>query len=380
MLDESAPPVPAPAPPAGARPYVPPAPVVDAALALRRVLLRAADALLPAGAVLWDRSMGLERTHVVATLAELGIADALGDDRLTAAELAPRVGADADALHRVLRAAAVDDLVRMDRTGRVRLTRVGRALRTGAPGSLHPWARYLALPSTRAAWAGLTDAVRSGRSAFPRVHGRSVWEHFADHPDEERLFAAAMRAVTEIDAPAIARASVWPERGVVADVAGGAGTLLAAVLAARPGLRGVLVEAPGVLAEADAHLTARGVRDRVDLVAGDLLGTIEARADVYVLKNVLHDWDDATSARILAAVRAAMRPGSRVVLVEQLQARNAPRPFTSLVDLQMLTQCDDGRERSREELTALLAGAGLTPGRVCRTGVNALVEGIAPAG
>jgi len=356
---------------------LPPPRVLDAGLALRRALLRATDAMLPATAAVWERTMGIGRTHVVATLAELGVADALGGDRLTAAELAPRVGADADALHRVLRAAADDGLLRLDRRGRFRLTRLGRALRSDARDSSRPWARYMGLESTRRGWAELSASVRTGEPGFRRAHGTSVWEWFAAHPEEERLFAAAMRAVTEFEVPEIAGADLWPEQGTVCDVAGGVGPLLAALLAARPGLAGILVEAPGVLAEAEGHLTAKGVRGRVELVAGDLLGGFAARADVYVLKNVLHDWDDARCARILATVRATMAPGARVVVVEQLQERHRPEPFASWIDLQMLTQCEGGRQRSREELRALLEGAGLRPGRLQRVGGTALVEGVA---
>lgn len=355
----------------------PPPFAVDAALALRRVLLRAADAVVPAEGVLWEKSMGLARTQVIGALAELGVAEALAAGPRTAAELAPGLGADPDALHRVLRVAALDGIVRIDRRGRFRLTRLGRALREEAPGSMRPWARYLVLESTRSAWADLTQSVRTGRAAFPRVHGTSVWEWLAAHPEEETLFAAAMRSVTEVEAPALAAADLWPERGRICDVAGGVGTLLAAILTERRELRGVLVEAPGVLAEAAGYLGRRGLGHRVELVEGDIFGELRAEADVYVLKNVLHDWDDVASARILRAVRAAMRPGARLVLVEQLQARNRPHPVTSLVDLHMLTQCDDGRERSREELQRLLGGAGLRPGRVERIGVSALVEGVA---
>jgi hypothetical protein len=357
----------------------PPPLVVDIGLAVRRLLLRAADALLPPTAAVWEKSMGIVGTQVIATMAELGVADALGQDRLTAPELAGRLGVDADALHRVLRWAAVDGLVRTDRRGRFRLTRLGRALRSDAPATLRPWGRYMGLASTREAWADLDTTVRTGRSAFERVHGSSVWDWFAAHPEEERLFAAAMRSITEFDAPNIAAASLWPDEGTVCDVAGGVGTLLAEILAGRPALRGVLVEAPGVLAEADKYLTERGVRDRVELVEGDLFGDLRAEADVYVLKNVLHDWDDPTSAKILAGVRATMAPRSRLVVIEQLQERNKPHPFASLTDLQMLTQCVDGRERSREELRDLLSGAGLEPGRVERSGTGALVEGVAAA-
>jgi len=357
---------------------VPPPPrAIDAALALRRALLRAADAVLPPGAAVWDKTMGIARTQVLAAIAELGVADALGDGRATAAELAPRVGADADTLHRLLRAAAVDGLVRLDRRGRFRLTRQGRVLRDGGEESLRSWARYMGLESTRRAWGDLTESARTGRAAFRRVHGASVWEWFATHPEEEALFAGAMRAITAFDAPALAAASVWPRDGTFCDVAGGTGTLLASVLARRPGLRGVLVDAPGVLAGAAPVLDAFAVRDRVELAEGDIFAGVSARADVYALKNVLHDWDDATSARILATVRAAMAPGARLVVVEQRQERNHPHAFASLVDLQMLTQCEDGRERSPAELARLLAGAGLRPGRVERAGAAVLVEGVA---
>jgi hypothetical protein len=235
----------------------------------------------------------------------------------------------------------------------------------------------MSLESTRAAWGDLTESVRTGVSAFPRVHGTSVWDWFAEHPGEERLFAAAMRSMTEFEVPSLSAASVWPEDGTVCDVAGGTGTLLAGILAPRPRLQGVLVEAPGVLAEAESYLAGRGVSDRVELVEGDLFGRIEAQADVYVLKNILHDWDDAACARILAGVRAAMRPGARLIRAEQRQERHDPHPFASITDLQMLTQCDDGRERSPGELQALLSGAGFTPGRVERSGISALVEGAA---
>lgn len=358
-------------------PPIPPPPVVDAVLALRRALLRAADALVPAQAAVWQLTMGTGRTQVIGALAELGVADALGDRRLTAAELAPKLEADPDALHRLLRAAAADGLVKMDRRGRFRLTRLGRTLKTDAEATLRPWARYMALRSTREAWGDLTESVRSGRSAFERVHGTSVWDWFAGHPDEERLFAGAMRSMTQIDAPAIASAEVWPASGVVCDVAGGAGTLLAEILLAHPSLSGVLVEAKGVLAEAERHLTSRGVRDRVELVEGDLFGEISAHADVYVLKNILHDWDDETCARILSGVRKTMQPGAKLVVVEQIQERNEPHPFASLTDLQMLTQCVGGRERSRDELAALLSKANITPGELHRAGVSAVLEGVA---
>src|SRR4051795_5778416 len=226
-------------------PRVPPPFAVDVALALRRGLLRAADSLLPPWAAVWDRTMGVGRTQIIGVIAELGVPDLL-DSPMTAADLAARLSVDADALHRVLRAAAVDGLLRVDRRGRFRLTRLGRTLRSDSPATLRPWARYMALRSSRDAWGDLEESVRTGRAAFERVNGASVWDWFATHPEEERLFAAAMRSITEFDAPALAASELVPDDGTICDVAGGAGTLLGEVLVARPRLRGVLLEAPGV--------------------------------------------------------------------------------------------------------------------------------------
>ena len=358
-------------------PAAPPPLLIDAVFVLRTALLRTADRLLPAPVILWNAALGIESTHVLGTFAELGVADALDGRRRTAAELAPELGADPDMLHRMMRAAAVHGIVRLDRRGRFRLTRLGRALRSDATLSARSFARFMALPSMVSAWTGLTDGVRDGRSAFRRVHGDSIWDWFAAHPEEGELFGAAMRSFTQLDAPAIAAADLWPDEGTVCDIGGGIGTLLAALLADRPSLRGVLVDSPTMIAQAEVNLTRHGLRDRVELVAGDLFGELSAEANVYVLKNVLHDWDDETCARILRTARARMRDGARLVVIEQLQERNRPHPLASSGDILMFIQCDEGRERSRAELHQLLRAAGLRPGRVERASASALLEATA---
>lgn len=346
-------------------------------LGARRRINSLADRLLPPQAALFDQTVGMARTQMIGTVAELGVADELAKGPATAEELAGRLGVNADALHRVLRALALSDVIDLDAQGRFSLGRTGQALRSDHPMSVRDWARYFASSSNAAAWADLTETVRTGKAAFPRVHGRSVWQWFAEHPEEERAFAGGMRGATEQDAPFIVNGYPWPDGGVLCDVAGGVGTLLAAILDSRPGLRGVLVDGPGVLAEAEGWLAGRGLRERVELAEGDIFRSLDARADVYVLKNILHDWDDQACATILKAVRAAMPEGSKLVLVEYLQERNRPHVVASVSDIQMMNVCDDGRERSAEELQALLVGAGLRAGGVHRTGGPALVEGLA---
>lgn len=354
----------------------PPRAAVRAALGARAALRRAADRLGPRDLSIFELSTGFAFSRALGTFAELGVADHLDRPR-TAADLAAALDADADALHRVLRLLALREVVRLGADGRFTLTRPGRLMRSDHPRSLRPWARYVMLDSTQDAWAGLTDTVRSGEPAFPRVHGRSVWAHLAAHPDQERLFAASMRRITEFDLPAIAGGYPWPERGTVCDVAGGVGTLLAGILRTRPAARGVLVDGAGVLREAVAHLRDAGVDDRVELREGDIFEEISATADVYTLKDVLHDWDDERCGQILRTVRAAMPAGARIVLVETLQEPNVPDQIASFADVQMLTQCDGGRQRSVPELHALLRSAGLEPGEIRRTAGPALVEAYA---
>ena len=324
---------------------------------------------------MFDQSVGIARTQMLATVAELGLADELAKGPASADELAARLGVNADALHRLMRAmslaASSSSIAAVASASRARARRCAATTHL----SVRDWARYFASRSNSDAWADLTETVRTGSSAFPRVHGRSVWQWFAEHPDEERMFAGGMRAGTLQDAPFIVGGYRWPDEGVLCDVAGGVGTLLAAVLDARPGLRGVLVDAPGVLAEADGWLAGRGLRERVELAEGDIFRSLDAKADVYLMKNILHDWDDEACATILRTLRATMPEGSRLVVVEYLQERNEANLIASLSDIQMMNVCDDGRERSAEEIQALFRGAGLRPGQVVRTGGPGLVGG-----
>jgi hypothetical protein len=340
-----------------------PLPVVRATLALRRRLKQLADSLVPPQIAMLDLGEGVGAVQIAATIAELGIADVLADGPITAAQIAARISCDEETTHRLLRGAVGCGLCTMDRrTGAVKLTRTGAVLSSDHPASLRAWMRYKGMRSTVDAWGGLADSVRSGESAFATVHGVSVWERYAAHPDEGRVFASTMRQATEISARAIARVYPWPDGAVVCDVGGGIGTLLSVIVGESDShLRGILVDSAPMIAEAERFLAERAVADRIDRVEGDIFRAVNATADVYVLKDVLHDWDDDRCGKILAAVAASMPSGAKLVVCEYLQPRNRPNTFSPLLDLHCLTQRDDGRLRSLAELSALLNGAGLRP-------------------
>jgi hypothetical protein len=346
----------------------------------RKLTFGLADRLVPAPIAVLEHAHGFAGVHLLAAIAELGVADQLCDGPKTAEELAPLTGAEADALHRCLRAAATVGLVRIDRTGRFHATRLTKPMRSGDPSAAGDWCRCIGSAPVQAAWAGLVETLRSGDDGFRRINGVDWFTWFANHPQEGRRFSAGLGGLTRLEAAMIIASYPFPASGVICDVAGGAGVLLSEILLCRPELRGVLVETPLVLKEAAAYLESAGVADRVELIEGDFFELFAARADLYLLKWVLHDWDDAACIRILGNVAATMDTGARLVVIEGDQGRNRAHPRFSMIDLQMLTVTGGGRERSATEIRRLLDGAGLIPGAVRHTPTDlALVEATAPA-
>jgi hypothetical protein len=360
-------------------PVVPPRYAVRLAVSLRTQLMRLADRLVPAPVVLLDHSFGFERTMLLRTAAKLQIADHLVQGPQTAEELAATIGrVNVDALHRTLRALASIGVFELDEQGRFRNNRVSEALRKGIPASMNAWATYCGSKSNLAAWADYEETVATGKNAFSRVHGKDCWAYFNEHPDEGSAFAQSMADVTDLQAPAIAEADPFRDIGVLCDVAGGRGSMLSAVLQRHPKVRGWLFDEAQVLESAPAFLRARGVADRVELKPGNMFNDIPPGAEAYLLKDILHDWDDDRSLAILKNVRRAMNPGGRVLLAEILVERTSSELPGPMVDCHMLAVLLEGRQRSLAEFRTLLTRAGFELARVVQTSAPAtIIEGTA---
>lgn len=334
---------------------------------------------MPAEIALWDITAGVQRTQIAGLLVTSGIADTLDRRSRYSEDVARELGLDVTVTHRVLGAAAASRLVHMDRTGRVRLSRIGLPLRGNDPHSIAAWAAHHAQQANVQAYAELPALLRAGPepSGYQRAIGKSLWEYLGENPEDGALFGEAMRQLTAVDIKAMIRAYPWPRHGVICDVAGGIGTFLAAILKRRPHARGILVDVPDVLTDAGKFLQSAELLDRVDRTPGDLFDTFDVRADVYILKWILHNWDDDTCRDILCHIRAAMPPGAKVVTVDQHLELNRPNAATSMTDLHMLVACEGGRERSPVEVHQLMRDAGLYPGRVRHAGLHMFVEGVA---
>jgi hypothetical protein len=262
----------------------------------------------------------------------------------------------------------------MDHEGRFANTRLSNTIRSGTLDQGRAWADYFASKSNTDAWESCERTLMTGESSFRHLHGMHVWDWFERHPEERDTFAKAMMGVTSATAPLVATHYPFHEVKIVCDVGGGQGTLLSELLVRHPHLRGILCETEGLLPLARQLFEARGVAGRVELFAGSFFKQVPPGADAYLLKNILHDWNDDQCVTVLQQVRRAMRPEARLLLVESLLERSDFRSIATFIDVHMAVACDNGRERSLTELTALLNDTGFGLGRVYRTSTDSIIE------
>jgi len=302
---------------------------------------------------------------IVHAAAELRVCDLLANGPRAAAALATALDADPGSLRRLLRALAGLGVLEQAGDDAFSLTPAGRPLLGDAPDSARELCVMLAGAENWRSWEHLVPAVRAGVTGWELAHGMPAFEYYGRHPGSAANFNAAMAEHSRDAAAGILAAADLGRFGAVTDVGGGDGTLLARALRDHPGLTGTVFDLPAGLASAAATLAEAGVADRCRLVPGDFFENLPGGADAYVLKQVLHDWDDERAAAILRNVRAAMPDGARVLVVDRmLPERVGPGDVpTLLVDVLMLV-VTGGRERTEAEFGDLLARAGLKLDRV----------------
>jgi hypothetical protein len=304
---------------------------------------------------------GYQLSQALYVAAKLGVADVLASQPLEAEAIADAVGARASPLRRVLRALVSAGVFRELEDGRFATNEAAVTLRAGAAGGMRDVVVNFGEEMYRS-FGELLHTVRTGETAFDSVYGAPLFEYYASHPETEASAGARMLARTLPAARELAASEVLRGARVVVDVGGGAGALLGEVLRHRPEIAGVLLERPGMLELAKRYLGEQGVAERCELVEGDFFSSVPAGADVYVLKSVLHDWDDERCVAILASCRAAMDEAARLVIIELLlperMSPSAQMLSAALLDLIMLAYAG-GRERTEAEFRHLLDQAGL---------------------
>lgn len=298
--------------------------------------------------------------RAVYVAAELGLADLLHDGPRDAGGLAQLACCDTDSLYRLLRFLAGHGIFREDDERHFHLTPLAAVLQTEGPGSVRAAVRMWDDPRWRTCGA-LLHSVQTGAPAFDHLYGMNTFGYWASHPAEQARFDAAMAKLSEGENVLVAREYDFSRFAKVVDVAGGRGGLIAEILKAHPTVRGTLYDQPQVV-EQPTYVVAAGVVDRCDVVGGDMFRSVPEGADAYVVKRILHDWDDDRCVVILRNCREAMSPHGRVLVIDAIvPPGNDPHP-SKTADIAMMLI--GGRERTEAEFRALYERAGL---RLTRT-------------
>jgi hypothetical protein len=309
-------------------------------------------------------------TQTVYVAAKLGLAELLRDDPRSAQELAQATGTNAGALYRLLRALASIGIFAEDQ-GRFVLTPLAECL-------LDPSMRALAIVRGEfqyQAWGELLYSVQSGRSAFEKVYGKPIFDYFSEHPESGQLFDQAMTGVHGRETEAMLEAYDFTGIGTLADIGGGNGSVIRAILRRYPAMRGILFDLPSVVERTKATIEAAGLQDRCQVVAGNFFEAVPPSADAYLLRHILHDWDDNKSLTVLRSCRRAMGQAGKLLVVEGVVPPGNQPSVSKLFDLAMMV-LPGGMERTEVEYRRLFEAAGWRLTRIVPTGTwVSVIEG-----
>lgn len=309
---------------------------------------------------------GYRQSRCLGVAVELELAERLAAGPRTAQGLAAEVGAHAPSLRRLLRVLVAMGVLAEDGSGRYSITPFGEELRQDRLG---PTARLFQADHSWQAWLRLDHSIKTGERAFEHVYGMRNWDWYATHPAEAAIFDAAMSSLTGPMSVAVAEAYDFSGCQVVADIGGGEATLLIEILRRYPSVRGVLFDLPNVVERGRNKVTAAGLLGRCEIVGGNFLEAVPAGANVYMMKWIIHDWEEPAVSTILARCRVAVGDsGAPLLLIERvLPEKVGPEDLDDvLADLEMLTG-PGGQERTEAEYTALLKRAGFKLERIIPT-------------
>jgi len=318
---------------------------------------------------------GYWTSQAIYVAAKLGIADLLKDGPRTAHDLAAQTATHEKSLYRLLRALASLGIFAEDDNRRFVLTPDAELLRRDVPGS--QWATAVMVGEDHyRAWAELLYSIRTGANAFERVFERPVFEFLSEHPEKAAIFDQAMVGIHGRETAAILDAYDFSNFAAVTDIGGGNGSVMCGLLGRYPALHGTLFDLPGVIERARKNIEAAGLADRVHLVSGDFFSSVPQGADAYLLRHIIHDWDDALALRILENVRREMREGGRLLVIESVIPPGNEPFFGKLLDLAMLVG-PGGQERTAEEYRDLYGKAGFRLARIVPTQSEvSVIEGV----
>lgn len=311
---------------------------------------------------------GYWQSQAIYVAAKLKLADLLAGGARTAEDLASQTGAYSEALARMLRALASIGVFEQQADGRFANTVLSECLRSDVPGS--QWAMAVMMGEEHfLAWSELLYCVQTGRGGFRKVFDQPIFEYLHEHPEQGQLFDAAMTSIHGAETAAMLDAYDLAEVGTLCDVGGGNGSLLLMTLERNPHLRGLLYDLPHVAERARNVVASSAFADRCEVRGGNFFESVPNGADAYLLRHIIHDWNDELSRTILRNIREAMPAQGRVLIVESVIPPGNDPSFAKWLDLTMLV-IPEGKERTESEFRDLLASAGLQLVRIVPTALE----------
>lgn len=315
-------------------------------------------------------------SQVVYVAAKLGIPDRLANGAKTIEALAMETESDKDSLYRLLRACACFGLLKEEKERTFLLAPLGELLKSNKTGSLRDYAIGVVGPGHWLTFGNLEQAIKSGQPQSKHALGMELWEYYAQHEQESLHFSRTMGYLSQAAALDVVANYDASKAKRIVDVGGSHGMLLSELLKAVPTAMGVLFDLPNVIDQARQAVESLGLKDRVSLVSGDFFQAVPSGGDLYLLKQILHDWDDANCLKLLKNIHQAAEPESKLLVVEMLVPDKPEPSLVPLTDLAMLVLLG-GRERSGHDYQLLLANAGFHLERTIPTnGLFSVIEAI----
>lgn len=345
---------------------VPPVRVARAATAVRTTVQKLAARMVPPEVGVLELAAGFMATHALYAATSLDIPDTLVHGPRSPADIAAELGCDDDATHRLMRACAAWGVFREEGDGRFALTPLADRLRAGSRNSMRAVVLMLGNPHYQEVWGELTETVRTGQPGAQRALGRSMWDYAEQDPAFGAVFNDAMTRLSALDWPTVAAVFDVARFSRIVDVGGGYGQLLALMLASAPAAEGVLFERAAMAGDAERHLREAGVLHRCRIESGSFFATAPTDGDLYVLRRVLHDFDDDQAVALLTTLRTHMPDGATLLVLESVVPPGNTPHFAKALDLDMMLFVG-GRERTEQQWRALLGAAEFRVARVIPT-------------
>lgn len=324
-----------------------------------------------------DMIIGYWISQMIHVAAKLKLADLLSQGPKTIAQLAQETETHRQSLYRLLRALASVGVFEETQQGTFRLTPIATTLRSDIPMSMRGFAQMMPEDYNWKAWGELLYSVKTGKQSFQHVHKMEAFDYLMSHPEHAKVFGESMTSLSTAENPAIISSFDFSRFKKIVDIGGGHGSLLAGILKANPKLSGVLYDLKDVVerAEQDTFLAAPEIAPRCQILSGSFFESVPQGADAYIMKYILHDWDDERAVKILTHCRHSMAPDATVLVVDCVIPQGNNPSWGKLLDITMMT-LTGGCERTEEQFKALFHEAGLTLTRIIPTPCDlSIVEG-----